>query len=336
MSLLIDIAIAAESIVNAAWARAAANRERLRLRQDLQTVREQTDQRLRRQPGWEDAFTNPLITNYRPEEPVAVPGPEARAEGQVTIGRFYTDSTNPEIQYIWSGNGQVRVSNENTFDQFILPAGGDRAILGVAEGDGSNLACFYVDNNSVRQIAVPSSLSLQDVQPYSISFGWASRQVEALESIDEIFTPSFFFAFPQLFPSLHPPPPVNLEAYSIMRPIVETVAPDLKEIVIVTNDDVNPYINNGEFISVVSTTGYEWNAPDPADDEFLNLPLTDPRWRRIKVNGPPRSSVPIIPGVPTDQSDIGPQTYYVWDWNKPDFCREQLLALGFSFNDLEP
>ena len=73
MSILVDVSIKAASIVDAAWARAIANRERLSRRLDLQAVREETSRdQLRRLP-WEQLFTTPTPLQYRPDEPVAYP-----------------------------------------------------------------------------------------------------------------------------------------------------------------------------------------------------------------------------------------------------------------------
>ena len=76
MSLLIDVAVAAESIVQAAWNRAAANRERLRRRLDVQAVREKANLNTinRRNFDWEQKYTTPTPVQYRPDEPAAYPG----------------------------------------------------------------------------------------------------------------------------------------------------------------------------------------------------------------------------------------------------------------------
>lgn len=73
MSLLVDVSIAAASIVDAAWARAIANRERLRRRLDLQAVREEAARSQRQSPPWEQLFTSSTPSLYRPDEPVAYP-----------------------------------------------------------------------------------------------------------------------------------------------------------------------------------------------------------------------------------------------------------------------
>jgi hypothetical protein len=250
----------------------------------------------------------------------------------VTVGRGYTFN-GPGVSYAWSGDGLQRHEfSPNAFNPFVFPIGGDRAIF----SDITNNVAVYVDNTSLRIVTQPPTLTDTLTSAYRVDFGWAIRQTDPSENYDQISTPSVFFNVPALYPGLHPPPPVDNTAYSVMRPLVEPIAPGLKEVLIVTNDSSNGFVNNGEFLSVVSKTGYEWNAPDPADDESPNAPLTDPRWRRIGVKPPPPSFVPIIPSVPTSQTDIGPSATYFWDWGKPSYCYQQLIALGFLPEDLAP
>jgi hypothetical protein len=351
VSLLIDTAIAADSIVKAAWARAAANRERLRLRQDLQTSREATDRRLRRQPGWEDAFTNPLITNYRPDEPVAFPAGQAAVT--VTIGRSYVfsdresdDAGDAGLTYIWSGNGQERVTT--TGDRLgtrVLPIGGDRMIQltqysPTEFGADPGIRCFFVNTNTVREVSVPSGITNESISAlgdkFNEQFGWAYTQAGPREDAAIIDTPAVYLAFASLYPSLHPAPDTVLPAYDFMRPIVDTIRPGLREIVILTNDDEDPNINDGAFTSEVSPVGYEWTGSDPPPGIFAPVPLDQAPWRPINVQGPAPSQIPIIPSLPTEYSIIDRMKYFSWDWNLPSYCRSQLLALGFSTGDLEP
>ncbi len=78
MSLFVDVSITAQSIVDAAWARATANRERLRRRLDVQAVREEAARNTINGRsgglGWELQYTTPTPLQYRPDEPVAYPG----------------------------------------------------------------------------------------------------------------------------------------------------------------------------------------------------------------------------------------------------------------------
>ena len=73
MGILVDVSIKAASIVDAAWARAIANRERLSRRLDVQAVREEAARDQLRKLPWEQLYTTPTPLQYRPDEPVAYP-----------------------------------------------------------------------------------------------------------------------------------------------------------------------------------------------------------------------------------------------------------------------
>ena len=250
----------------------------------------------------------------------------------ITVGRGYTYN-GPGVSYVWSGNGlQIIDFSPNAFNPLVFPISADRAIF----SDITNNVAVYVDSTSVRIVPQPPTLTDTVTSAYRVDFGWAIRQTDPSENYDQISTPSVFFNVPALYPGLHPPPPVDNTAYSVMRPLVEPIAPGLKEVLIVTNDSSNGFVNNGEFLSVVSRTGYEWNAPDPGDNEIPNAPLTDPRWRQIGVKPPPSSFVPIIPSLPTTEAGVGPAPAYFWDWGKSAYCYQQLIALGFRAEDLAP
>jgi len=82
MGLLIDVSVDTDSIAKAAWARAVANRERLSRRLGTQAAREEAarDQGVntingKPIPGMGRELFNPVVTNYRPDEPVAPPNP---------------------------------------------------------------------------------------------------------------------------------------------------------------------------------------------------------------------------------------------------------------------
>lgn len=109
MSLFVDVAITADSIVKAAWARAVANRERLRRRLDVQAVREDASRRGVKDDFWETVYTTPTPSLYKPDEPVAYP---INDKGVSVIGRVFTYvstpltyDNSPEMR-VWSGDGQ--------------------------------------------------------------------------------------------------------------------------------------------------------------------------------------------------------------------------------------
>ncbi len=149
MSLFLDVSIQAQSIVEAAWARATANRERLRRRLDVQAVREEAAvNRINGRstgPGWELRYTTPTPLQYRPDEPVAYPisRPPLTA-ASLEFGWFFdvvnaTGLDSPrgfeDITYIASGNGAAVVSFDLGFvEQYdrigaVLPYPGGQGFI---------------------------------------------------------------------------------------------------------------------------------------------------------------------------------------------------------------
>lgn len=87
MGLLIDVSIDTDSIAKAAWARAVANRERLNRRLGTQRAVEEAvrDQPINTING--RALFNPLVTNYRLDDPVAPPAARQITNYLVAAGR---------------------------------------------------------------------------------------------------------------------------------------------------------------------------------------------------------------------------------------------------------
>lgn len=176
MSLLIDTAIAAESIVRAAWARAAANRKRLRRRLDVQSVREQavTDRTinaingrlLRGAAGWEQAYTTPTPLKYKPDEPVGYPivrqqAPTIQATGFWLATQSEYDGVpfgNERYSarfYLAPGNGQdpilvpFEITNEYVFKSTIYVESGTGLLLQQIEA--SYLVFDYFPTSNPQQ-----------------------------------------------------------------------------------------------------------------------------------------------------------------------------------------
>lgn len=61
---------------------------------------------------------------------------------------------------------------------------------------------------------------------------------------------------------------------------------------------------------------------------------------RFNLTSPPRPVLTLRAGTPSIPfwagEQIPPSYIMSWDWGKPDYCRQQLLALGFSAADLTP
>jgi hypothetical protein len=60
----------------------------------------------------------------------------------------------------------------------------------------------------------------------------------------------------------------------------------------------------------------------------------DSRWKRLRRN-PLIAQKPPAPQYAA-QAATWLAPYFYWDWGNPDYCREQLLALGFTSSDLTP
>jgi hypothetical protein len=79
---------------------------------------------------------------------------------------------------------------------------------------------------------------------------------------------------------------------------------------------------------------YESDAP-PTVVTFPDVDgQDDPRWKRLRKN-PLIAQKPPTPQYAA-QAATWLAPYFYWDWGKPDYCREQLLALGFTESDLTP
>jgi len=358
VSLLIDTAIAADSIVKAAWARAEANRERLRLRQDLQTTREATDRRLRRRPGWEDAFTNPLITNYRPDEPIAVPrretGPTAVRIGGVFSGvRQFQDGDSAYYLHAWSGDGlatavatiDVLPGATNGFEgQFVIfPVDSTSCVLlwlGLSKDETllniyNNQAAFFVGQSAVRQIAVPSWIANRQSGVVGLTDGWISYGSAHWAVVDEfrspiVVTPQIYELYTRVADELVY---FSAPSYAAIRAAAELIVPGLKPIAFRVN-------TVDESVAVAESFGYEWSGADPVltnpfSGVILRLnppvPFDQPEWKLIQVSPPPSAPYP----VETPSSPVANHQFF-WDWGRPDYCRERLLAFGFQPEDLEP
>ncbi len=135
MGLLVDVSIAAASIVDAAWERATANRERLRRRLDVQAVREEPAvNRINGRSsglGWEQRYTTPTPLQYRPDEPVAYPSSSPRpATYPAAVGYTaleFNGGPGDNTIRVWPAEGDipVSVSLPNTA---LAPLGSDEAI----------------------------------------------------------------------------------------------------------------------------------------------------------------------------------------------------------------
>jgi hypothetical protein len=152
--LLVDVSITAASIVEAAWARAVANRERLQRRLDVQAVREEAStSRINGRSsglGWELQYTTPTPSLYKPDEPVA--HPLRAAPSDVPI---YPVAAGHFTQVLFN-EGIVGGSALRTSDQLI------------ASGDGSAviyMSTLFGDRRFVFDWSLGSDLVVSMVFP---------------------------------------------------------------------------------------------------------------------------------------------------------------------------
>lgn len=339
MSLFLDVSITAQSIVDAAWARATANRERLRRRLDLQAAREEAGRNAGR--GWEQRYTTPTPLQYRPDEPVAYPGSRQAAPagpGTVSIGRMFLTSRevgDATFSRVYSGNGAAFADLPPTqlgSVSFVLPAGGDRIVflykagglLSAPEESREVYAAYLVSNTSLRSIPMPSEVQASGLEQFgnrqaATGYEVADTEVPAID----IWGPGGFLS-PLLFPGIES---ADLSDYAVLRSYTDTFAPGFR---LFFAEDINaggPGLIEGSSIYDVPSTAFQWNGPDPAAGE--RFPLGDERWVEAPINKPPSVTFTL----PAEQSGVVLHTY---DWGHPAGCRAQLLQLGFSPADLEP
>lgn len=349
MSLLVDLSIQAASIVDAAWDRAIANRERLRRRIDVQATREQVERDQARTLPWEQLYTTPSPLNYKPDEPVAYPGTKPSIAGLLaSAGVFFFKAGIPAVEsitdvqvdtfYLWSGDGQSHASIPlGPFSGAViaLPLSSKSAIA-VVQWETGETFCFYVDRISVRVVPTPSAASGIDFSRDARNLGFTPLQTPETEPqwMNGTFNDAAsFFLSPDLFPDF---PSGVLVSYEYARSLVPGIGPDQPFSLYSNFASEFDGSNDGSFIARINSSAYRWTGPDPSTvtpDENWNVPFSDSRWEAVTVT-PYSSSTPIIPGA--KPSGVSLEMLYYWDWNQPAYCRGHLLALGFAPEDLEP
>ncbi len=354
MSLFLDVSITAQSIVDAAWARATANRERLRRRLDVQAVREEAGRDAQR--GWEQRYTTPTPLLYKADEPVAYPGRRVEVERVIKIGgvfyglRDYAAGDTTYYLHAWSADGLA--TSVATIDlppgeaelfqgQFaVFPINGTSCVLlwlGVSFSTDlsqsyNNQTSFFVGQSSARQITVPSWMANRasgsiDLLDGRISYGSAHMIVEDFQS-PIVWTPQVYQVYTRVADELvYSFPP----SYAATKSAVALIAPGLKPIAFRENT------SDPDF-AIAEPFGYEWSGVDPVlgDSGSIisfdpRIPFDQPEWALVQVSPPPNALNPVY----TSFSPAATRHLF-WDWGKPDYCRAQLLALGFQPEDLEP
>jgi hypothetical protein len=335
MGLLVEVAIVAESIVSAAWARAAANRERLRRRQDVQANREKASKQKLKDLKWEELYQYTAPSKYKPEEPVAIPVPEANGPAPIIIGGLHYSSEDFERHvdggfiHVWSADGLAEaVATTRAGGDFLyLPIGGKACVFTTTTGN----VAFYVDETSARLIPKPAGLTSASSNYY---FGSAvSLIVSDVTYAAELATPAAYFWFVPANFSIATTYGASVP-YSIMRSLVNPIIRDLRLIVPVDNLRDDPGVFEETFLEITQPYVLNWTGADPPDDgSFTPVPDTDPRWTTIDATVPVNGQKPI---VPSNVNWSYPYRQLFWDWGLPGFCRAQLLALGFRPEDLLP
>jgi hypothetical protein len=307
--------MAADSIVKAAWARAEANRERLRLRQDLQTTREATDRRLRRQTGWEDAFTNPLITNYRPDEPVAFPAPRSVITASLEVLWRYETIDNTGLDglrsrrgtlHVASGNGQAMLSRDIGF--YVIRPDGYRPVEAVLPYPGGNGVIYY----------------------------WAMVPAPELTAISSVDFPLIERAFLVTHTSVTE---VTLIGYPYEAQVDTSITWTTEEqfwlsTVITANveiENIDPIYNKGEFGTPKVYVALRLYRGEDLSTILSNAPGNE-LWgaeeftltAAARPNVAPPSTFP-----PGDANSGSWDPKYSWDGGQPAYCNSELALLGY-------
>lgn len=413
MGLLVDISVVADSIVKAAWARAVANRERLRRRLDVQAVREAAaadrsinainGKSIPGAAGWEQLYTTPTPLKYKPEDPVGYP---VKALGEdYPLAIFYSDGFSGATISVVS-RFRIMTTDQSTSINYLLPdpydyllpifpAWADGGVDGGAASVLGRTPCLFASRNLTT---VLSSLQYSFRQDFSwlwsaddffiLPVGPASciiciweKWARGLYSVESIYTrpvPSgpyldidttvldlsydsliefstCFLVTPSSIREVSMPGGIQAILNSRNRnPTWNPITTGATLPAQIVDNDFTVAPVSGDVRSGVGAQGDPFGAgvyevlgqpPPPSTPTVKLRPLSggggfieykstsdDPVTETsiFRRNNAGRISYP--GPYPFDSAGV----YGAWDWGLADYCRAQLLALGFSSGDLEP
>jgi hypothetical protein len=205
-------------------------------------------------------------------------------------------------------------------------------------------AAFFVNRTVVREVPVPVAIlerpSWLDGAPSSDyyysgpeSYGDARYWLNDVESpLEYVKTPSSFLWFGETNRAVLEANFGNPPA-SVIRGLLPAGVNNFRSTAFYDNSQEYDYdIENEPFTLVTGRTGRQWAADDPSP-VVESFPPTDNRWRRVNVQPVPDTVLPANPD-PDNADSFFVRPFIFWDWGKAGWCREQLLALGFTADDL--
>lgn len=241
---------------------------------------------------------------------------------------------------IWSGNGLSRVDvlfGESTGGTGIaFPVGGFAGMWGFVYGTTSGGVLpitVYFDHQTARVVTPPPGFLDVDLSYLGLPIGYDPALFPSDPRIVFGTDAAQFAYYASVFPDLHAAP-ITDGSYAFWRSVYAPVAPGLRSIVAFDNASENP---SGSYTNITSPGGFEWQGADPSEG-FTPAPFTDPLWRPIKIQDGGPGVVPLRPNETGDGADpsLRAERILTYDWQRPAFCREALLAIGFAPEDLQP
>jgi hypothetical protein len=358
MALLIDVQEVPWRILEAVKARILANREAKRRREKAEEVKGLTRPRPQRK---EIGAT--MSTYRRPEPaPLVLGDPAEVALAWVYVGD--RGELGGELGYVWIDSGDRSSRIAMVFDYtdttatafYVFPVGGNTLLfvhtslpLGAGDGIGARWQAAVASLTAVREITVPTVFKEK----------WEATPIPDALTDNEYTFPIANYNFSPFFNRL--PTDVEIDVtsgnsgyagtpgwYSILL-----TPPPLPAVTAASAEaDVATYAwAKRNFLSSAPTPAYalaqcvrtgtcplgriDWDqlTTGAVDDEFpfdVDPSLfTAAREKSITVDT--SVPLPVTGGFPQPGSPL-----YAWDWGKPSYCRQQLLALGFTEADLRP
>jgi hypothetical protein len=357
MSLLVDISVVADSIVKAAWARAVANRERLRRRLDVQSAREAaiTDRTINAINGklilgsstWEQLYTTPTPLRYKPDEPAAYPSRQAEAGNLVTAGAFWIGgsqtSTGFFAPYQTTGALVVRSGDFTASITEDLGYTGAISIPGVGDFGFRNVFTAFPLAGSgsaiVMYAKVPTAdLALADAGDYAVfeSLSGGAPPPPGGFDPDDFALKQFWF----------------LVTRTTVERIADLTYPLYERAYYQTEDDILPPFDPepNEYLTREFNTAANplEGVSQEINDAFSGILTPVSYGVRRLFNGDPYSTVAAFPGHASlntqplaDRIRIaypitlapeefeGFNLYACWDANQPGLCTSELAAMGY-------
>jgi hypothetical protein len=243
---------------------------------------------------------------------------------------FLITWASPLWRYLWT-YGLNEFGSGPDFDDLTLVSEYTEIIKGAA--------AFYVNDAAVRQIDVPEGIEGRETStfvpfndrnpllpiPQYVPPAEAYYYLGSISNGNIDYTPVQYLWFGEANRAAAEAGGFGLTDAEV-RPLLPAGANNFYNLLVYSRDwnGIPPLPLNR---LAINRTAYLWvntAAPIPAENV---PPLSGPDWRKPVVR------VPVdLDAMPQDQTTVN----LFWDWSKPGYCRDQLLALGFTTADFTP